>query len=610
MSLESFRSPSSSAIELLESCRLFSGPAPEFWQKFSKAFCDLLRARRVRMVLRAPDGWKVLAVYPESRPAPLPIPEAAFQNLSETALAEGWAQIEIGGGLGRFLGMMPLKTDDKDRVCFVEVVSEEDPAQSTSDFKGLLSLVADTPKMYLRNREVVRLQERFDHYARALDLLAVVNSHKKFAPASMALVNEAAARFRASRVTLGWLSRPYIKVVAVSGTEKFERKMQVVQLLEAAMEECRDQDEELLWPAVPGIDAVVRDHQAYAKQCGSHALLSVPLRYDGEVVAVLTLEREAEVFDDMEARGLRVIADQTAPILATARKHSRWFGYRWAQAWRAGLAKVLGPRHTWLKLGVALGSAAVLFALLVPLNYRVDSTFIVRSDSLAHMPAPFDGYIDAVFVRPGDVVKEGDLLMQLQDRDLLIEEAEVLSEIRRFAAEAELAEAEGRLAELRVARATRQQAEARYELIRHRLERVQVRAPFDGVVVQGDLRDRLGAPVRQGEVLLQVSKTEGLYVEIRLPERDIDLIGDRRSGAATFASRPDLRFPMAVETIAPMALPDEDGNAFFLRANLEGDADWLRPGMSGVAKIDGGKRTLWWRATHRIVDFLRIKLWI
>jgi len=59
-----------------------------------------------------------------------------------------------------------------------------------------------------------------------------------------------------------------------------------------------------------------------------------------------------------------------------------------------------------------------------------------------------------------------------------------------------------------------------------------------------------------------------------------------------------------------MAVADEEGNAFLLRAQLEDDAEWLRPGMTGVAKIDGGRRTLWWRATHRIVDFIRMKLWI
>jgi hypothetical protein len=31
--------------------------------------------------------------------------------------------------------------------------------------------------------------------------------------------------------------------------------------------------------------------------------------------------------------------------------------------------------------------------------------------------------------------------------------------------------------------------------------------------------------------------------------------------------------------------------------------------MSGIAKINAGRRNLAWIGTHRLVDFLRLKLW-
>jgi hypothetical protein len=61
--------------------------------------------------------------------------------------------------------------------------------------------------------------------------------------------------------------------------------------------------------------------------------------------------------------------------------------------------------------------------------------------------------------------------------------------------------------------------------------------------------------------------------------------------------------------ISPAAQADGEGNAFTLRARLEEDADWLRPGMSGIARLNAGDRTLAWRATHRIIDFIRMRLW-
>jgi len=36
---------------------------------------------------------------------------------------------------------------------------------------------------------------------------------------------------------------------------------------------------------------------------------------------------------------------------------------------------------------------------------------------------------------------------------------------------------------------------------------------------------------------------------------------------------------------------------------------WWRPGMSGVAKLDAGTRTPLWIATHRTLDYLRLRWW-
>jgi multidrug efflux pump subunit AcrA (membrane-fusion protein) len=341
------------------------------------------------------------------------------------------------------------------------------------------------------------------------------------------------------------------------------------------------------------------------------AILSVPLRIDGEVCAVLTLEREQGAFQPEEMLGLRVIADQAAPVLGDLRKKSRWFGRRWADASREVLAKAVGPRHTWMKVGAVTLSLFLAFALFVPYTYRVKANFQIVPDSLALLPVPFQGYIEAVQHRPGDLVAAGATLFEMDDGELRVERARALADLRRYRAEAERAEATGEMGEYRVSMELAGQAEARLQLADYRLGRAEVKAPFDGVLVEGDLRERLGAPVEQGEVMMKFSRLDGLYVEIELEERDIDLLDGSRRGQIAFASRPDLKFPVQIERIEPSAQAGQGSNYFVIRAEMtEAEADWLRPGMTGVAKLDGGKRTLAWRATHRLVDFLRMFFWV
>ena len=69
----------------------------------------------------------------------------------------------------------------------------------------------------------------------SLEVLSAQNAHRKFHPSSLALCNELASRFSADRASLGLERGRFIKLLAVSGTEKFDRKMEAVGRLEAAM---------------------------------------------------------------------------------------------------------------------------------------------------------------------------------------------------------------------------------------------------------------------------------------------------------------------------------------------------------------------------------------
>ena len=42
---------------------------------------------------------------------------------------------------------------------------------------------------------------------------------------------------------------------------------------------------------------------------------------------------------------------------------------------------------------------------------------------------------------------------------------------------------------------------------------------------------------------------------------------------------------------------------------LEPPQPWWRPGMTGLARIDVGQRSIAWILTHRMLDNLRLLLW-
>ena len=101
-----------------------------------------------------------------------------------------------------------------------------------------------------------------------------------------------------------------------------------------------------------------------------------------------------------------------------------------------------------------------------------------------------------------------------------------------------------------------------------------------------------------------------MYVEFEISERDVHELAEGLTGEISFISQPQLKFPVQLERVDPVSQAKEEGNIFMARGVfLEQKANWWRPGMSGVAKIDVGSRNVLWILTHRTIDFFRMLLW-
>src|SRR5206468_2042537 len=133
----------------------------------------------------------------------------------------------------------------------------------------------------------------------------------------------------------------------------------------------------------------------------------------------------------------------------------------------------------------------ILFFVRVP--YRVQGNFILRSDQVAYVTGPFDGYLNQVFVRPGDIANKGRLILTLDTNELVLQEAAALADQNRYLREAEKARATNGLAEMRIAQALADESKSHLELVRYRLGQAAMTAPFNSVVLEGDLRQRIGS---------------------------------------------------------------------------------------------------------------------
>ncbi len=643
----------------------------QFLEHVLSAQCDLAPAEGGAVLrLQKSDTVQMMAVYP-----PLEKEDVAPPWLSRSAdlvpmvVQSRQTQIATLGSTDGLYGQAPNAYLVLVPVLHVEGQAEvaafhlrvSEPADATAA-RERLELTAALLGYYDMQ---MALRQRSANLARmrtAMEIVAQVSEYERFRAAAMALCNETAARWSAQRVSLGILRGRYVKLAAISHTDRFSRKMRLVQDIESTMEECLDQDIEVIHPAPPQAGYVSRA----ASQCSMHhgpaTICSLPMRREGQVQAVLTLEREPDrPFTPQEVETLRLTADLAAGWMLHLNDTDRWVGARLATSVKRTAAAAVGPRHTWAKLTVLALVTAIMLLVFAKGMSRVEAPFEVQAPRLQAVVVPFDAQLKNVYVKPNDIVVAGEtVLAEFDVTDLELERIALMAEQDGYLKEHSAALAENKSSEAAIAKARADMLGARMRLIAKQIEQAKIVAPISGIVLSGDLERQINGQFERGAVMFELAPLHAAEAELAVPENRIgDLVNemDRRLTAVTAehegrsldelialaaergleppagATREDvlkLLVPPLRGELATAANPGQyiafeiyridsvaqvvgQRNVFKVHARLTGDAQRianLKKGMQGVAKIDINHQryiTIW---TRDVVDWVRMWLWI
>jgi len=442
-----------------------------------------------------------------------------------------------------------------------------------------------------------------------LELLIHCLETESFQDAATSLVTEAAVRLDCERVSLGLVKGKQIEVTALSHSANFNKKSVLLQHIGAAMDEAVDQDASVIYPSKVSTQ-VVNAHKALANHEADHTVCTVPLVHDGEMFGAMTFERNSDhAFDKNTVELCEQLAMLTGPILRQKKENDKWIGFKLVTSFRNQLAKLFGANHVWFKTVVASIAVAVILLSTLSGEYRVTSSAMLEGKVQRIVVAPIEGYITAAPARAGDIVKKGDLLVTMEDKDLIIEKVKWSGKLEENKSEYRSAMAEHDRTKVGILNAQLAQAEAQLRLINEKLQRTKIRVPIDGIIVQGDLSQSLGAPVKQGEHLFVIAPLEDYRVILQVDERDIGNIETGQTGKIALTSLPKHPLNFEVTRVTPVSTAEKGANYFRVEAKLQETPSELRPGMLGIGKISIGERKWIWIWTHTLTEWVRLKLW-
>ena len=443
------------------------------------------------------------------------------------------------------------------------------------------------------------------------ELLQVVMAAESVYAACISVVNDVCKRYECEKVSIGIVQGSTVRLVAISQLADFDRRQQLVQMIEATIDESIDQQSILSIPEMEQEQQnLVPAHRQLHSQQPGQALATIPLLSGHTTIGGILLARTIEKpFESLELAHCREYVSQVAPALDLLCKSQESFYKRLLRQCKAVARQFMQPdslQQRWKTIAASLAVVAVLF---FPVTHHVSALANIEGSDKQLLVSPQSGYINSAHFRAGDQVAKGDVIATLDDRDLLMDRDKWQSELSKVNTSFSQALGSRNRAEIALLQAQKQQVTAELTLVEQQLSRSVLKAPFDGVLVSGDLNQSLGAPVETGEVLFELASLEDFRLILSVSESDVASVKSGQEGKLRLSALPGQTYNANIENLMPVSISENGKNVFRLEAALaDGDAQ-LRPGMHGVAKIATERDPLIWVLIHPLVEKLSLWFW-
>ena len=269
--------------------------------------------------------------------------------------------------------------------------------------------------------------------------------------------------------------------------------------------------------------------------------------------------------------------------------------------------------------GAAEGSAGgasdqVAIAERGDLDIRVEAAGQVEPILVIEVKSKASGEVTDMHVETGDEVGQGDLLAEVDPRDVRNALAQAEADLEVAQARVQIAqsqadrsrelreanvvtqqELEQSILELANARAALTRAETNLELAQERMGDVTIRAPIGGTIIEkpveaGTIISSASANVSGGTTLMTMADLSTMQVRTLVDETDIGKVEPGQVARVQVEAYPNRTFVGGVYKIEPRAVVDQNVTMFPVLVRLDNEERLLKPNMNAEVQIEVAQR--------------------
>lgn len=610
--------------------------ASEFHGKLLERCVGLLAATGGLIWERSPSGslLVVAQLHPDRSFAGNADELARHQRIAAAVLAAGEPRLippafrdgQLANATPWLLVVCPISVEDRPTFV-VEMFQRPDGRASVErGYLRLVSIACDLAEQFHRSRLLHHLRQREQELTGLLQLLEQANRPVPLPETAANIASEARRWLACDRIAVLACRQPdRPEVVAVSGSESFDRRSEIVRAWEKLGRYIAVSGAALWHPdSEPLAHELAGDVHSALDQSHARGMGLLPIRCEPEAdakpIGVLIVEAFGQEFDQATRERAELTAKAVGPALHKALEVDR-IPFR-------TVLQPLGRGWQALRSRFALQAGAVLAAIvamiaalwLIPAELTVEARGQILPQERQNIFAPEDGVVVELLKDNGAEVAAGELLARLHSPALDIQLSELVGRHRTAqenlqAAETELLQHEqssdSTAALQRAQLAAKVQSlkeelrglESQLAIVRSQQAALDVRSPLAGLVITWDANRQLaGRPVNRGDRLLTIANVKAPWeLVLDVPARragDVVRAQARHPGALAvryqIGTNSSTIQTAKVEQVAPATQLDDSGQPVLrLVAVPERQAYAAeRPGATVVARVQCGRASL------------------
>ena len=570
----------------------------------------------------------------------------------------------VGNPTDHLLVLAPLAGDQG-----VEAVVEifQRPNAQPATQRGYLRFLVQMCELaaeWVKSQKLRQFSDRHSLWAQADQFSRLVHHNLDLRETAFTIANEGRRLIGCDRVSVALRKGSKCRVEAVSGQDTVERRSNAVTLLGTLATRVMKSGEALWYDGntedlPPQIESVLDEYvdESYTRMMAVLPLKRPETKADAardpsEVDPNETKKREEYIgvliIEQIETNLPRSIVDPRVDLVyehcCRAVANSQEFNNLFLMpVWRTigRTAWIIRARALPKTIAITSLVLAILFVFMfVQVDFSVEAEGVLQPVDRHDIFVPANGIVTEMNIQDQQLVRQGDLLVKLEDPDLLIEKRRVegqleetkdqLSNARRAQFQVGLSPADkirvsGQVQQLVLRRETLNEELA---IIEKKEQLLEIKSPADGqVVLQWDVeKTLLHRPVAIGQVVMtvvEIGEEKQWELELSLPERRLGHIAEYREATGTkehlveyvLAMNPEHVFEGRVLEIGQSTqVEGEDGTTVpvlvkidqtELKSVLAGD---LRPGTTVTGDIHCGRASLGYAWFHEAIQWVQYNL--